>query len=147
MKIEIAFPPNIAEVEKLVPGIRDIKGVLFAFGDTVFNPSGVPIPAWLVAHEQVHLDRQTDPATWWHRYLTDAEFRFAEELPAHQAEWKEFKRHVKSREQRARYLLMMAQRLSGPLYGRLCSVASARAKIEGGSKVRAAMLLPQAGKA
>ena len=130
LKITVGFPPNIEEIEKLVPGVKEMSGVLFAWADTVFNPSGIEIPEWLVEHEQVHLNRQSgDPATWWHRYLTDGAFRLAEELPAHRVEWKAFKRRVKNREVRACYLASISARLAGPLYGRLLTTAAAKAKI------------------
>jgi hypothetical protein len=150
VKILVDFPPNIAEIEALVPDVRERKGVLFAYGDAVYNPSGVAIPTWLVKHEEVHLKQQAeftpDPARWWEMYLADGGFRLQEELPAHQAEWKEFCRHEKRREARARYLTYISERLAGPLYGRLITVAGARAKIAGQGKVALARLLPQGGK-
>lgn len=146
MKIIPDFPPNVADIEALVPGLRETKGLIFAHGGAVYNPSGTHLPEWILAHEQVHLDRQGDlSSSWWKRYLADPEFRFAEELPAHRVEWKVFCRHEKRREARARYLNFMAQRLAGPLYGRLVTMAAARAKIAG-SAVDVVRLLPQVGK-
>lgn len=130
MKIIDAWPPNIEEIESLVPDVRATKGVIFAYGDAVYAPGQPDLPQPIKDHEAVHLERQAgDPATWWRRYIVDPDFRFAEELLAHRAEWKSFKRVVKNREKRAQYLAFMAARLAGPLYGRLVSTAAARAKI------------------
>jgi hypothetical protein len=99
-------------------------GVLFAFGDTIYNPSGAVIPPPLLAHEEVHGRRQTRNAgeifratqveRWWEQYLKDPEFRYDEELYAHVAEFKAQMPY--DRNLRAKLLMSTAQRLIAPLY-------------------------------
>jgi hypothetical protein len=79
-------PPLFDEIDAVF-GVRG-KPILFAWGDKIFNPAGVTIPQELIAHEAVHGKRQGDVVGWWRRYLVDPEFRLAEELPAHVAEFK-----------------------------------------------------------
>lgn len=134
MKQEIVFekPPIFDELVKVFPEAAE-KGVIFSWGNLIYNPSGGAIPPWLLDHEAVHGTRQTDPywndgtiEDWWKYYIKDAQFRLDEELPAHQKEYKSYCEHVKDREQRARYLHRMAMRLAGPLYGRLITFTRAR---------------------
>lgn len=113
MKVLTLFPPNYREVNAAF-NIRG-KGVIFAWGDTIYNPSRVKIPPELIAHETVHGLRQNgDPAGWWKRYIADPAFRLDEEIPAHQAEYR-----VSGK------LDAIAARLSGPLYGNLISLDKA----------------------
>ena len=85
--IRIERPPNFDEIVKVFPKAAD-KGVLFAYGEDIFNPSNVSIPTWIAAHEYKHCARQflSSPEAWWQQYLTDQEFRYREELIAHNAE-------------------------------------------------------------
>lgn len=124
MKIEIANPPNFERIVAAFPKATD-KGVIFAYGDTIYNPSGVNVPPALLAHEEVHGQRQQSVGyapnrlnadVWWEKYITDPEFRYYEELPAHAAEYKAQLRHVKDRNDRAKLALSTAQRLLAPLY-------------------------------
>ena len=121
-KIEIAEPPNFALIVAVFP--EAVKpGVIFAYGDTIFNPSGVEIPPALIAHECTHLERQTgyvperlNPIIWWDRYLRDPEFRYDEELYAHVAEFEAQLEGFIDRNQRAQLLMRTARRLIAPLY-------------------------------
>jgi hypothetical protein len=122
LKIEIAKPPNFEEILKVFPKAGDY-GVIFAWGDTIFNPSGVEIPPPLMAHEQVHGERQrgsvvaedmTPIECWWDVYLKDPEFRYREEVYAHAAEFKA--QMPRDRNQRAQLALNTARRLIAPLY-------------------------------
>lgn len=93
-------------------------GVIFAYGEAIYNPAGVHIPKHIMAHEAVHGERQVayegGPDAWWDRYLVDREFRLAEELLAHQAEYKALvKRHGHSPHD----LRTIAHKLASPLYG------------------------------
>lgn len=115
MKIATAYPPNIEQVRSAFP-LQ--KGVLFCYGDTIYNPDEVPIPLWLIAHETVHCMQQGEnPQEWWDRYVKDPVFRYTQELDAHRAEWHAIKRVIKDRRARNKYLNNMAKRLSSPLYG------------------------------
>lgn len=108
------------------------RGVLYTFGDTIYNPDGVDIPQPLMEHEEVHSLRQIaypgiaghyDGAAgvegWWFRYLDSDAFRLAEELPAHRAEYRAICREVKDRNQRDKWARVIAGRLSSSLYGKV----------------------------
>lgn len=115
LKIEIANPPNFDKILTAFPHANR-HGVIFAYGDTIYNPSGIVIPPPLVAHEEVHGRRQTSPEKWWLSYIADPEFRYNEELYAHAAELLAFKKIITDRNQRAKLMMTTAQRLLAPLY-------------------------------
>lgn len=99
--------------------------VVFAWGNTIYSPSSDYVSPEIMAHEIVHGGRQgQNVEAWWARYLADPAFRLAEEIPAHQAEFRAFS--GKDRNARMRHLHFVANRLSGPLYGSLISPAKAR---------------------
>lgn len=132
MKVVVARPPNFGQIVAVFPEAKQ-RGVIFTFGETIYNPSGGHIPAWLKAHEGVHFSRQTNhkPAIegWWKRYLEDPEFRLAEELPAHRAEWKAYAEVHKNGNQRAQMLHQIALRLASPLYGSLITFSKAKREV------------------
>ena len=137
MNITVAIPPIFKEIVAVFP--EAIKpGVLFCFGDTIYNPSGIKIPNWLVAHENVHRKQQAvHPGVtcgWWLDYLNDPKFRFDQELPAHIEEYKQFRIDNRGRNVRRLYLRLVAERLSGPLYGRMMTYTEARKLIKIGAK-------------
>jgi hypothetical protein len=112
MKIEIADPPNIGEIAAAFP--KRGRGVIYAYGDTIYNPSGAFINPVLVAHENAHGTRQSDPEAWWRLYIADPEFRYQEELYGHAAE---LKASVTSdRNANARLLTVTVFRLLAPFY-------------------------------
>lgn len=127
MRIVAKPPPNFAEIVKVFPTAVK-KGVLFAYGDTIYNPSDIAIPLQLLAHESVHGAQQRiqGPEQWWHLYLHDKEFCFGEELEAHRVELESYCADVAGgRVERRRYTAMVAERLSGELYGRMTTKAKA----------------------
>lgn len=107
------------------------KPILFAWGDTIFNPEGVEIPPELFAHEAVHGERQIGIGVehWWDRYLDLPWWRLKEEELAHRAEYQAYARRHPNSRKRALVLDAIAERLAGPLYGNLVSVADARAVV------------------
>lgn len=122
-----ARPPIFEQIQAAFPKSVN-PGVMFAYDGNIYNPSGIVIPPALIAHEQVHLDRQKalDPHPgsttqwsgadlWWQRYLEDCEFRYNEELLAHVAEFKT-QRVTSDRNFGARLLTHIALRLVAPLY-------------------------------
>jgi hypothetical protein len=123
MKIIKAFPPNWNELAKHFP-IKGKRGIVYAYGDTLYNPSGIIIPPWIIKHEYVHMERQQDegmnPVNWWDEYIQYLDFRLKEEILAHQAEWQAY-----SGPYRDHYLGSMAERLSGPLYDYMIDYNSA----------------------
>lgn len=123
--ILVERPPNFEQILKAFPNAGG-DGVIFAFGDYIYNPSGKPIPEPLLRHESVHQSRQLKgtgafgdfahgPEAWWTAYINDAEFRYREELLAHVAEYKA-QLHGIDRNQRAKLLTATAARLVAPLY-------------------------------
>jgi hypothetical protein len=110
------WPPNFESVLAVFPE-ADRTGVLFAYDGAIYNPSEIPVPRALLAHENVHLKRQAlcGAARWWDQYLCDCEFRYNEELLAHVAEFQSL-RGGGDRNFGARLLLHTALRLVAPLY-------------------------------
>ena len=127
MKIERAYPPNYKMILKAFP-MAGKPGVIFTYGDTIFNPAGTPLTRMLLAHEEVHSTRQGSEElkimNWWQAYINSLKFRFDEELPAHIAEYKAY-RPGKHGFSRAGFLSHVANRLSGPLYGHMLSFEAA----------------------
>lgn len=146
MKIIRAYPPNFVQIRTAFPAVVGRQGILYAWGDRIYNPSGVNVPWWLQEHEEVHGSRQLDPKawgaqhfsedhmirTWWSAYIEDPEFRLQEEIPAHQAEWEVFKSLMTNKKNQEMYLLNMANRLSGELYGNMISLQDAVSEITSG---------------
>jgi hypothetical protein len=118
VSIIVDHPPNFEIIRAVFPDCIN-HGVLYAYGEHVYNPDGVEIPAALIAHEQVHLFRQMNvfkgPLDWWAQYLTDPKFRYNEELLAHAAEYRA-RAHGLNRNGHAQLLWVTAQRLIAPLY-------------------------------
>jgi hypothetical protein len=124
-------PPVYDRAAEVFP----LKGdEIFAYGDTIYNPSGGYLPEWTIAHEKVHQTQQgLDPAAWWDRYLVDEEFRLDQELEAHRVEYLTYCKITKDRELRAKALRAMAKRLSGPMYGKLMTYVQAQKRIRTGT--------------
>lgn len=133
MKVYLDWPPNIEEIAAAFPHARSEWGVIFTYGDVIYNPHNVEISPELIAHEGVHCSRQgvdeIEVKAWWKRYIEDPVFRLAEELPAHRAEYKRFCQRHRDGNERSRYLRVTATRLSSPLYGSLISEIEARQRI------------------
>lgn len=136
MKIIKAYPPNFSLLSKHFP-IKGKPGILYAWGDVLYNPSGVKVTPWVMAHEEVHGMRQLPMGldNWWKWYIGDSPFRLAEELLAHRAEWQSFKtEHVFDPGvfRILNYLNTISTRLSSPLYGSLLSFEEAKRRIADG---------------
>lgn len=124
MKVVAGTPPMFTEIDRKFHVIG--KPIVFAWGDTIYNPTGSTLPPWILAHEGVHGARQgCDVEGWWRLYIDDAEFRLQEEIPAHQEEWRAFGL-THSRPDRLFYLSECARKLSSPLYGSLVSYGAAK---------------------
>ena len=95
-------------------------GVIFSWGELIYNPHGIVIAPALMAHEAVHGKRQAEYGgkfsveAWWQSYIADPEFRYREELPAHAAEFRVMM--PRDRNERARLVMYEATRLIAPLY-------------------------------
>lgn len=126
MKILRVYPPNYLDIIKALPWVKGKNGIVYAWGDILYNPSMAHITPWLEAHEGVHGERQgAEILQWWDRYLTDPQWRLEEEIPAHRAEWKRYRKVTGSQAMKTRYLRKIADRLSGPLYGNLIDLPGA----------------------
>jgi len=125
------FPPNYKQIVKVFPAARG-QNIIFTFGDTIYNPSRVRVPPALLAHEEVHSKRQGKNLDiveqWWQQYLVDKQFRFDEELLAHEAELRWFM-DSSLREKRVA-LNYIARRLSSPMYGSMVSLKKAKSILE-----------------
>lgn len=132
MNVEYIRPPNFADIFKVFGRECCKTGVLFTYGNTLYNPSRVPIPPSLFAHEEVHSRRQLavlmGPELWWSNYLTDKSFRYTEELIAHQVEYLKATENG-GRAERRRNLAVIAERLASPLYGKMTTKDRAKAAI------------------
>lgn len=117
------YPPIIWDIKEVLPWAMN-PGVLFSWGDKIYNPSGINIHPALLVHEAVHGERQTDVIDWWARYLVHPSFRFEEEKLAHIAEYQWWCDHGNRHERRA-FLELIAKRLASPLYGSVITRAKA----------------------
>jgi hypothetical protein len=117
----------IAEIAARFPNRP--PGVIYAFGDTIYNPGGGFIPPAIVAHEAKHGARQAalGPSAhsttrwsgvdvWWRCYLENADFRYREELLAHAEEYRARFAVNPDRNWAPKLLLMTADRLLAPFY-------------------------------
>lgn len=128
-----AYPPNIdaIDAEFKVRG----KPIIYAFGDKIYAPFSDSISPALMAHEKVHCERQIgNVKEWWDRYIADRDFRLAEEIPAHIAEFNHLCQQYPNRNQRRRHLAVIAHKLSAPLYGSLLSKHEAKTIILNGAR-------------
>lgn len=122
-------PPNIDQVD-LKFKVKNEKGIIYAYGGKIYNPSGLTIPKHLLVHEGVHLFRQgRDSDRWWESYINNPVFRLDEEIYAHRAEWGQYVKENLDRNVRAKYFHFMCQRLSGPLYDNMITFAEARKRL------------------
>lgn len=129
MRILVEYPPLYKEIVQVFPTVRD-GGVIFAWGDIIYNPDDIPVSRELVEHEQIHSVQQgNNPPDWWRRYLIDALFRYAQELPAHAAEYRAYCARHGNHRKRQTYLMHVAQKLASPLYGGLTTPMAARSAI------------------
>src|SRR4051812_39011441 len=100
MEIVVARPPNFDAIVEVFPFAQN-AGVIFTYGQTIYNPSAVSISPALKCHESVHAQRQgsneEEIRAWWERYLKEPMFRLEEELLAHRAEYRSFKGWTKDR--------------------------------------------------
>lgn len=124
MEIVVAYPPNIKEIEAAFD-LTDRKPV-FTYGKILFNPHGATVDQFLLAHELTHVAQQGDNVIeWWHKYITDPQFRLSQEVEAYHAQYQAVMRVGKDRNRIARYLSKLAVDLSSPLYGKMCSYQEA----------------------
>ena len=118
MQIVNEKPPIWAEVIDMIGATP--RGAIFCWGDKIYNPDGIIVRDYLIAHEVVHEDQQRatgSPEAWWVRYLDDPWFRVQEEVEAYGAQYRFMCKRAKDRNMQTRILTDLARSLSGPLYG------------------------------
>ena len=124
-------PPIYDQAAEMFP----LKGgEIFAWAGTIYNPGGRPIPDYLIEHEKEHFKQQEavgGPEAWWERYFADPEFRYQQELEAHQREYRAYCATHRDRNARTKYLIMIAGRLASPMYGSVTTRAKAMKLIAG----------------
>tara|TARA_R110000868_G_scaffold76286_1_gene219475 strand:+ start:131 stop:544 length:414 start_codon:yes stop_codon:yes gene_type:complete len=133
VEIILSYPPIIDDIVKVFPAVKQTKGVIFSWGDRIYNPDDIIITPSLHAHELVHGQRQTADESaivkWWQTYLADMEFRLNEEILGHKAELAHQLKTIKDRNQRNMLLHQIAARLSGPVYGNIISLTEAKRRL------------------
>jgi len=139
LKVIQAYPPNIVEIRAAF-NISGRAGIVFAYGDTIFNPSGRELPKEIVVHEEVHGERQGQtPRDWWTRYIADKAFRLEEELYAHRMEYIALLSQcgpTPSRAMRRRLLRHVASKLASPLYKNMVNLENAKRLIDGKEPIK-----------
>jgi hypothetical protein len=118
LKVRVEQPPNIDLLRKHFPIVR---GVLFVYDKTIYNPDGVVIPPALMMHERVHVEQQSViPADdWWARYIENERFRLDQEFEAFEVEYLYRLGEARNRHERRMVLIQTAARLASPLYGKM----------------------------
>lgn len=129
MKIINQFPPNINQIVAKF----DLTGFnpVFAYGDTLYNPSGLPISQDLMIHEETH-ERQQEAYgrdQWWAMYLENGKFRLTQEVEAYREQYK-FIKTVLNRKGRIGALNVFAENLSSALYGNIINKKEAKELID-----------------
>lgn len=125
MNIVIGHPPIIDEIDAKFHVKH--KAVIYAWGDTIYNPTDTPIRPELIAHEKVHGTRQRgNPKAWWRKYIASVQFRLDEEILAHRAEYEYLIDNAPTRQVRRSALKYVAKRLAAPLYGHIITVSQAK---------------------
>jgi hypothetical protein len=123
MKIVFDYPPNIKEIRKAF----DIEGkaVVFAYGDTLYNPKKAEISFDLLAHEQVHSKQHSEyqggASAWWSEYIANKQFRLSQEVEAYRKQWQVFCSKKTDRSDRRRFIKRIAGDLSSRIYGNVVS--------------------------
>src|SRR5579864_5749331 len=94
MKISYTFPPNYPAILTAFPACARIKGVVFTYNQTLYNPYHTIISPDLMVHEETHAKQQYDhlgtdaiAESWWDRYIKFPDFRLASEVEAYRAQY------------------------------------------------------------
>lgn len=120
MNIINKYPPNIDEIEKVFPYIKQNKYVVFSYGSDLCNPNNCNISEDLMVHEQTHEKQQEEIGIkiWWEKYLEDEGFRLSQEVEAYQNQY-QYALDNYTRQLRKTILNKITADLSGSLYGNL----------------------------
>lgn len=130
MKVVKDFPPNFEDICQAIPDVRDKEGIVFTYGDTIYNPYGGEIQDHLDLHESIHEAQQSEIGIeeWWKIYLVDEKFRLEQEVEAYKKQYQfVFKNY--GRIAATQFLKEIANDLSGGMYGHILDRKSARKAI------------------
>lgn len=129
MEIVYEKPPVWHECLRLFPYIEG-RGVVFAYGDKLYNPNNAYISDDLMAHEETHSRQQAQTLggvkVWWKKYLSDVDFRLKQEIEAYQAQYQFLLATIGDRNRLNRELHRLAEDLSGDLYGGIITFTEAK---------------------
>lgn len=125
MTTKPGLPPNIEDILRVFP---ITSNTVFTYGTDVYTQGQGELPEYILAHEAVHVQQQSNPKEWWDRYLIDAHFRLEQELEAFGEQYKWMVEHFPSRMHKP-VLFDLANQLCGETYGHLMSFQEAENKI------------------
>lgn len=129
--IRYDYPPNIEQIDAAF-NVKTNAGVVYTYAPHVYVPAARGLPPEIMAHEAVHLEQQKQaggPQAWWDRYIADPVWRVEQELEAHKIEYLYYCHRKADRNARARYMHMLAQRLSLPMYGSAITYVEAKKRL------------------
>ena len=95
---------------------------IYTYGNIIYDPRGThkKIANSVIVHEMEHMKQQASteggPDRWWNKYLTDPQFRKVQEIQAYQKQYEHACTIYKDRNERARYLNILASFASSPMY-------------------------------
>ncbi len=127
MKIKHKYPPNIEKIRAVFPLH---KGIIFTYGDTLYNPDKGNIDEALIKHEETHTRQQGDnPDEWWEKYFVDIDFRASQEIEAYRNQY-QYAVENYSRPMRRALLKQISKDLSSAMYGNIISKEEAISSIK-----------------
>lgn len=113
------LPPiwDTAVIKFKLDKLDDVRP-LFAYAPYIYDPFYAGVPPCILAHEEVHIQRQgNDPAGWWRQYFVSEDFRLAEEILSHIAEYRVLAKGARGAAGRRDLIHNTAKRLCHPMYG------------------------------
>ena len=132
MKIVQGLPPNYEVISKTFhfSSLPATFNPVFSYGDTLYNPTGLPISQDLMVHEETHERQQKiGVEQWWAMYLENKAFRLTQEVEAYGEQYK-FLKTVLNRKGRFAELERLSDDLSSKLYGSIINKRDAKELIE-----------------
>lgn len=131
MKIVNQLPPNIDAIRRRFQ-LDGFPTVVFTYGDTLYNPTGLEIPPDLMAHEETHAKQQSilGVEQWWALYLENDSFRLSQEVEAYKEQY-QYTLGRYNRDSRRQVLSHIIRNLSSGLYGKIINKQTAKELIYG----------------
>ena len=129
-KVLHELPPNYKDICKHIPAVKKQPAIVFTYAPNIYSPAGIDLRADLMVHEEVHIQRQSNPKEWWDRYLTDVTFRLSEELAAYRAQYAYIKANYKSSIAK-QVTASIVEDLAGDMYGNMLTKSQAMTLITG----------------